>query len=131
MSTLPKFLTLITIGVLAVASTFGITMSMGLGGDNKMSNCPLMDGAFSLCRMSVTDHVSRWQALFAAVTPSHAVIFLVLLVLGSAVIAVLRRAAPVVLLEQFIVPQKGGPDSKLFNHFVLIFSDGILHPKIY
>ena len=114
-------------------SVFGMNMSMSMDKTGKMTNCPFMNGSSSLCKMGVTDHMSKWLQMFQAVSVSS---IFSLFVLGLFFIAwsfsqrtYFSLAPPKTISLKLY--QKEHSDSNLFNNLLVAFSDGILHPKIY
>ncbi len=112
---------------------FGLSLSMTTDEHGMMSNCPFMSQTEVICPMQVGEHIAKWQQAVTGIPQKFmSLAFVALLTLvswyflsrfmsqGSTVIAsVLRR----------LKRERGLP--ALFNIFHRLFSQGILHPKIY
>lgn len=109
---------------------FHMTMSMDMTGN--MIGCPYMTHEEVLCSMSVFDHIGSWQSAFSAVIPS---LTLLLSALVAAVL-ILSVAPNLLLKHKFREP----PLSRELLHRTYsyssrplqeLFSNGILHPKLF
>ncbi len=114
-------------------SLFGMNLTMTMHKDGKMSNCPfMMNNSSSLCQMSVTEHMQKWQEMFAAIVSqasSFLLIYLVLFISFAYTLTQFTLAPP--LTQIFQRYSKEHPDIRAFNPLLLAFSNGILHPKLY
>jgi len=114
---------------------FGLTFSMPMNEHGQMISCPLMTGHDNgtFCPMSGNEHITAWQRLFITPRQQDTLLsFILLLVFG--VIALLFQNLTrlrLFLYLQFKLYQKDHPDSLLFNYLQIVFSRGILQPKIY
>jgi hypothetical protein len=122
-------LTILFLGVM-----FGglFNMSMGMNMTGNMADCPFMEHGEVLCAMNVFDHFSAWESAFMAIVPT-----LVLLLSALAAVVALVVAPNLVLARKFL-------DSQVFVRFRIesvfshsvrplqeLFSNGILHPKLF
>jgi len=107
-------------------------MTMGMDMTGNMTGCPFMTHEQTLCSMSVLDHIGSWQSVFSAVVPS---LTLLLSVLVTAVFVL--SVAPNLLLKQRF---RELPLSRELLHRTYsfsyrplqeLFSNGILHPKLF
>ena len=107
-------------------------MSMGMAGDmnGSMQGCPFMLGT-SICHMSLFEHISAWQMMFAA----------------TARVSIMMLAVLSVLIFAFFLSKHFYPPPKLFSTRSLTyakrrslrfaptlleaFSSGILNPKLF
>ena len=115
----------------AGVSILGVGMSMMTDAQGHMSNCPFMTGTGSICQMNVVDHLSHWQALFTALSPTNSSVSFILL-LALAFIAFtfglrLWRTDKTQITSVFY--RQTTPI--LFNPLRMAFAKGVLHPKIY
>lgn len=107
-------------------------MSMGMDMTGEMSGCPFMSQSEVICQMNLADHIKAWQSAFSAVVP------LLTLLLSALVAAVLVLSiAPNLLLKyKFREPTLSrGLQHRTYSYsyrpFQELFSNGILHPKLY
>lgn len=122
------------VSVLLFASVFSVTFGMQADEFGNMSHCPFMVGYASVCPMGVIEHIAKWQRLFTATFPqSGDLTFLIFLLFSSAFVSVFVHAPnigpPALAFSPSI--SKNKPETKLFNYFVIIFSQGILNPRLY
>lgn len=114
---------------------FHTSMSMGMdmtpsGG---ISDCPLMSHGEVLCSMSVFDHFGAWKDAFTAIAPT----FLTLLVILAAVAVAISIAPNLALPQKLLYTrlQVSNIVDRIFKHSVRplqeLFSNGILHPKLF
>lgn len=99
-----------------------------------MSGC-LFTGEIRMCPMTLVQHISAWQHLFAATPQKTIAVFLVLILLAVAIAFVLNRnffwrewlRRSLVL----ILYLRAHPLLPLYNTLRELFSRGILHARIY
>lgn len=89
--------------------------------------CPLMRDAGALCQTGIIDHITYWNLLFA--TTLTAIAFYVAVRVSFYVPAHVLAASPP--HERYRRYVKEHPHTRLFQHIVAIFSDGIIQPKIF
>lgn len=122
---------LIVLSVLLI-SIFGPAVIMGLTQGGEMTGCPLVGGIASMCQMSVIEHISYWQQLFTA-TSSNTIttlaFLLFLFLLGTNLALSQNKRISWKLFYKFY--NRNNPQALLFNYLILVFSTGILHPKVY
>ena len=116
-----------------VMSFWGL-YSMPMDEHGKVTHCPFMNDSTSLCQMSVTEHIARWQQLFTAI-PEKNLLFSALILL-TALLMVLFSIIPKIrdklLFQRFLhYFYRRKSEINLFNHLLLAFSQGILNPRIY
>jgi hypothetical protein len=125
-------LALLFIGVM-FGGLFHMSAGMDMGGDSNMSGCPFMSQEETLCSMSVFDHLGAWQSNFIAVVPT------LTLLLGALVAtAVLLSVAPHLIFsnrrplhETFVLNKIREVLSFPQRSLQELFSNGILHPKLF
>lgn len=124
--------------VIAGAFLFGAGLSLSLGMQSDlhgtMPGCPFMSAQPTVCQMGVLEHITKWQQLFTAVFPeSDMRVSLVLLLLTIVILALFSRGSHRAFAARALSPPmpKIAPEAKFFNHLIVAFSEGILHPKIY
>lgn len=111
-------------------SLFHMPASMEMGGE--MSDCPFMTHEEVLCSMSTIDHIAAWKSAFTAIAPSF-----VLLLLTLVAVALVLAVAPNLLLSQryrqHILSREVCDRIYTFSYRPLqeLFSNGILHPKLF
>jgi len=107
-------------------------MSMGMDMSGGMTDCPFMSHEEVICPMNLADHIGAWKSVFASVAPT---LTLLLAVAGVAVFVAsiapnllgrVRYASPPLCrwLQTRIYTFSYRPLQELF-------SNGILHPKLY
>lgn len=105
-------------------------MTMGMSGE--MADCPYMTHGEGLCSMSIFDHFAAWESQFLALVPQ-----LTALLLVAAAVLVVRAIAPNLLsppLQLYAIPIKQYRyRTYTFSYRPLqeLFSNGILHPKVF
>lgn len=107
-------------------------MSTGMDRDGGMSDCPFMSHNEVICPMDLADHFAAWKAVFLAVVPTF-----VLLLIGAGILALAISRAPYLITPKYKPIQT--PPSLLrertygFSYRPLqeLFSNGILHPKLF
>lgn len=90
-----------------------------------MSACPFMGEQASFCKMTILEHIAFWQSLFALNLKFNLLILLIIYL-------VIERLIPKLdfrknYLSLFVQNTYCQP----LSYLVIIFSDGLLHPKIY
>lgn len=131
---------LLVLGLIAFLSVafFGASHSMiGMEkrDDGTMGGC-LFTGMEEICKMSFTEHLSKWQTMFTATIPQKALAFVLLLLLAVVFVAVAIFKCNLLLLFSYYTTRwrlyiKHNPELSLFNPLREAFSQGILNPKIY
>ena len=107
-------------------------MSTGMNMHSGMSDCPFMSHEETICPMSVMDHIGAWKDVFLSVAPS---LTLLLALVGLSVLTAsvapnllqtIRYLSPPIYKTRF-------RQSYTFPHRPLqdLFSNGILHPKLF
>jgi len=112
---------------------FHMSAGMDMGGDGNMSGCPFMSHEETLCSMSVFDHLGAWQSNFLALVPT------LTLLLGALVAtAVILSVAPHLIFsrrrplhETFVLNKSREVLSFPKRTLQELFSNGILHPKLF
>ncbi|MFH1207362.1 MAG: hypothetical protein V1668_02020 [Patescibacteria group bacterium] len=108
--------------------SFG-AMSMAQG---EMAHCPYMRDGQSMCPMTVADHVRSWVQMFSAAVPDGFGIGLILLLFTVISLRLFfdRTIQDIWRFKLFRYFLQS-PDIPLFGYFRRIFSQGLLHQKIY
>jgi len=108
------------------------SMSSGMDMSGGMSDCPFMSHGEVLCPMNVADHIGAWQSVFQAVAPT-----IVLLLAVALAVATVASVAPHLLLPRYkpipIIRRRLRERTYTFSYRPLqeLFSNGILHPKLF
>lgn len=112
------------------ASLFHMSMGMDMAGG--MTDCPFMEHSEVICPMNLADHMVAWKAAFVSVVPT-----IVTLLLVAGAVAFIASTAP------FLFGPKRKPipirlnvlrtRTYSFSYRPLqeLFSNGILHPKLF
>ena len=97
-----------------------------------MSDCPFMAHEEVICPMNLADHIAAWKSAFLAVTP-----MLTLLLAMAGAVAIIASFSP----HLFTSKRKPIPIlhrqlrertySFSYRPFQELFSNGILHPKVF
>lgn len=117
-----------------LAVSFWVLYSMPMGQDGGMFSCPFMQDFSSFCQMTLNEHISQWQRMFA-LTPKESFFsfFLLLTLTFYALSFIIDRSLKKLKHCQpfFHFLCQHNPEIKLFNILTIAFSKGIIHPKIY
>lgn len=131
---IPKYAVILGVVAFLVVNFWGL-YSMPMDEHGKMTNCPFTNNSASLCHMSFIQHIAQWQLLFTA-THGKNWFFSILTLLAALLIITFLSLVP--KARDKLLPQrfhdylyKHKPEVKLFNNLVLVFSQGILNPRIY
>lgn len=106
--------------------------AMEMNEDGNMDGCPFT-GKTMLCKMNILEHLSLWQSMFTVI-PKKSVVLLVLISVLTAVILFNRSVLTRLLIRKqesqllYFLQHSG---LYFLNIIQEIFSQGILHPKIY
>lgn len=107
---------------------FGVRMFVLPPENGGMMSCPLTGSADSLCTAGIFDKINHWNTLFATIIAPLVVFF--------ALVVFLRKEAGMRREVSFEHKQKiqftqNSPNTRLFELFVRLFSDGILNRRVY
>ncbi len=132
-----KFKSVVVLGIITLLiMSFWVLGSMMTDGHGNMVSCPFINvsGSPSFCQMSISEHISQWKQLFAAIQGNN--LFLSLFALSVLFSTALLNTGAKTQdrlkfqwLRDYCYHKK--PEIKLFDHLVLAFSRGKIHPKIY
>ncbi|MBI2120214.1 MAG: hypothetical protein HYT94_01160 [Parcubacteria group bacterium] len=111
------------------AAVFSIGIGMNMDEMGNMAPCAFMAGEAVVCPMGVTAHIDEWIGLFAPVGAGLAFSFAALLFLVFAFPFVFSRDDA--LWKKFQGYSRGNPFLKSLCFLVLLFSRGILNPRLY
>ena len=107
-------------------------MSMGMDMSGGMTDCPFMESGEVICPMNLADHFSAWKAAFVSVTPT-----IVTLMLVAGAVALTASTIP------FLFTSRRKPIPVRLNALRMrtysfsyrplqeLFSNGVLHPKLF
>jgi len=129
---LSENLILFVLASFAFMSLFG--MSVGMEERNgQMSSCPFMANGASLCQMNVTEHIVQWQQALLGIPTKGSFLALGLLLPFLVIIPFAKPFSQIKAIEQttHISFYHRDTFAKVFDPFLIAFSDGILNPKIY
>ncbi len=107
-------------------------MSMGMDMSGGMTDCPFMSHEETICPMNIMDHIGAWKEAFLAVAPS----FLILFAIAGAVVLVASVAPNLLRVIQYSPSQILTRFRELiyafsYKYLQELFSNGILHPKLF
>lgn len=132
----PLFISL-CVGIFGFISIFGVwhIYGMGMQDDGTMGGC-LFTGMEEICAMSLGEHISQWQNMFAVSAPQGVFIFVLLVLLAVIFVAVAVRKRNLFLLFRYYATHWRlyigyNSNLSLYNPLREAFSQGILNPKIY
>lgn len=122
--------------MIKLLAVFFITFSIGgillfsSTSDNGIMPCPFMSHNQVICQMSSPDHVVHWQNMFTAI-PSIAMSLLVLLAINLLIGYSSSGSTDSSPPDGLRLYSNENPANRLYNYFVVIFSNGVLHPRLY
>lgn len=128
-----QILALSILALFVGVATFGLYASMMADQDGNMSDCPLMNGMSSMCRMNIMEHISQWQQMFATAIPSG-LSLAILLAMGFLSFLFLARDNlhnREQLNQKIAFTQINQNSFQILSYLSFAFSRGILHAKIY
>ncbi len=110
-----------------------LNMSAGMDMTGSMSDCPFMEHGEVVCAMNLSDHIGAWKSTFLAVIQT--VTFLLSSILAAAYVATIipnllpsRRLRRICVLTRWL---KERTYSFSYRPLQELFSNGILHPKLF
>jgi len=111
-------------------SLFHMTMGMDMTGS--MSDCPFMAHEEVICPMDLADHIGAWKSAFLAATPTTVLLLsvagAVVLVASFAPHLLSSRGRPIPVLHRQL---RERTYSFSYRPLQELFSNGILHPKLF
>lgn len=121
------------ISIFIIVSLLGVLFSMQLDPHGSMVHCSLMPIGSGLCQMTILTHLGMWEQVFTAIFQES-----VALIVAAAIVFILfflisvhhLARGPSTLLSSSVL-QRRKPEFRLFNYFIEIFSQGILHSKTF
>ena len=125
---------IIALGLIAfLVMSFWSLLSMSMGMDGHMTNCPFMNGSSSLCQMNVSEHLNQWKQSFSMIREKNLLSLFFLLAIIFAVTLILNNKTDDKIAYQRFRGHlyKYKPEIKLFDFLLVAFSDGIIRSKIY
>ncbi len=126
---------IVILGIIAfLVMSFWSLYSMPVDMNGKMVNCPFMNGSTSLCQMNLGEHISQWQQLFTVTREKNLLLSLFFLLAVSLVSSfhINTRVYDRLKSQRFRnYSYQHKPEIKLFDYIVVLFSKGILNPRIY
>ncbi len=105
-------------------------MSMGMDMSGGMSDCPFMAHEEVLCPMNLADHIDAWKTAFVAIAPTIVFLLTVTVAFIVSVAPFLfrpKRNTIPILYRQFLQRRY----SYSYRPLQELFSNGILHPKLF
>lgn len=111
-----------------VASIFLSLFHFGMlmNGESHMANCPFMSGETD-CPMTLSEHMSAWQNAFVAILPEVSAVFVAALLLLIIWREDFSRSLYSNRYFEKILSREHVPSGSLQE----LFSQGILHPKLF
>ncbi|MSU75181.1 MAG: hypothetical protein EXS55_01560 [Candidatus Magasanikbacteria bacterium] len=117
--------------IFIMVSVFGLfCLGMSLEQGMSMSDCPLMGATSAMCPMKILDHISIWQKLFTAITPSLTLLAIALSAVFSCWQLLFDHDPPDIALR-LKKYQKTHLGFRLYNFLLHIFARGIVQPKLF
>ncbi len=126
-STFAAAILLLFVGV----SVLGVGMSMMTDAQGHMSNCPFMNGLGSICQMNIFDHLSHWQSLFIALSPTNSSVSPILLLTVIFIAFAFWPQSNRENKSQFAILFHQQTTPSFFDPLRAAFARGVLHSKIY
>lgn len=130
---LSENLAIFVLASFAFVSILGVGIGMEMT-DSQMSSCPFMAGQTTMCQMSVTEHITQWQEAFLGIPTKTNLLALAMVLLTVVVIPFVKPFSQFEKLTELaarLFAYHKAHFVKIFDPFLLAFSDGILNPKIY
>lgn len=91
-----------------------------------------MEHLSSFCQMSISEHISAWHRLFAMIEVKNFISLFSLLIIASLVLFIAKEWKGKTQYQRFRnCLYRYKPEIKLFDYLLLVFSQGILNPKIF
>ncbi|OGF27191.1 hypothetical protein A2477_02755 [Candidatus Falkowbacteria bacterium RIFOXYC2_FULL_47_12] len=123
---------IILLAIFIIMASFGVQLGMSQMIADAKTPCPFMGEAMSLCPMSVMDHISSWKQMFSALpTVELLTLIAAVVIIASFGLKKLADSAAARLAYWYHYYKKKRTLEKFFNYFNSLFSQGILHPKLY
>jgi hypothetical protein len=107
-------------------------MSTGMNMSAEMTDCPFMANSEVICAMNVSDHIGAWKSVFLSTVPT-----LILLLAVAGVAVFIASIAPNLLRKiNYASPPllrwlEIRNYSFSYRPLQELFSNGILHPKLF
>ncbi|MBI2100201.1 MAG: hypothetical protein HYT48_02585 [Candidatus Vogelbacteria bacterium] len=124
------FFTLVSFVVISI---LGMGMSMETK-DGQMSSCPFVASQTTMCQMSVTEHIAKWQQAFLGIPTKTNFLVLAVALLIATLVSFIKPFSQLKELTtsttRFLTYHRAN-FAKIFDPLLLAFSDGILNPRIY
>lgn len=125
--------------VLLVLASFAFMNVLGMGigmemTDGLMSPCPFMAGQTTMCQMNIMEHIAQWQqALLGIPTKANllALAIVLLVVVITPLVKQFSRLEELIKFASRRFADRTKQAVKVFDPFLLAFSDGIINPRIY
>lgn len=126
-------LAFVVAGAILFAAIFSLAVGMKTDAFGNMSDCQFKAENSSICSMGIMEHIGKWLQLSAAVFfKTYGTALMILLLLAYTLFAVYVRTPKIshpVIAPPTPVPES--PETKIFNYLVIVFSQGILNPRLY
>ena len=130
--TIQRKISIALILAISLASIVGVCFGMKMDSKLVISDCPMMSGAMSsFCPMAGFDHFTSWLRAFIGIPATDFLVLLVILFAVGIVADKWRISDDPPYTEKYKYYTREHPDRPLYNYFLLIFSNGILQPKIF
>ena len=134
LSQIKRYLVILGIAVFLVVSVFGLPLSgMSMGMDGEMIGCPFMDmDGVSICHMSLFEHISTWQGVFASVVDQYGLGLLLLLLAAALSFVLINLFGFLKNIARLPLDQRHLRRKVIYSSFFQeAFSSGILNPKLF
>lgn len=126
-----KYLAITTLFAVSALAILGLNLSMNIDDKGKISSCSLMGLEPGPCQMTLNDHLMQWQQIFATTFNTSLLPLLLLAFTFSVGFITLFKNVEYTFLQLHQRYKRENSNLKLFDHLLLAFSRGILHPQIY
>ncbi len=117
---------IIALSIFLSVASFGMHMSV----NGEMPDCPFATGSFSMCGMKVTEHISFWETAFSVIFSET-----VQMIMSGGLLLIafffFANSVKFKLKLERLFYLKRIHIFKVSDYFRLLFSAGILNPKLY
>lgn len=120
-------------GILGIAfvitAFFGVHLTMQMDSNGVMQDCPLRGHTETVCAMTVTEHIAKWQQLFTFTLQSNKLLFAGLLLVAFAFAVFLFQLSLFDQLRFKTVGIRAGPPDYSSSFILRALGRGILRKR--
>ncbi len=124
-----RLLGLVVVLAFVTAAFWGVHLTMQMDSHGAMQNCPLLGHMESVCTMTVTGHIAKWQQLFTATVQSSKFLFAALLLINFAFAAFSFQFSLLNQLNFQTLRSRAGPSEYSSGFLLRAFGRGILRKR--